>query len=484
MIDPQEFLIPLNKKRALLVSDSEWGLEELEGLLTTMGGEPVERLKLPKRRIDAGTYMGSGKVQEIKTILEARDLDLLLVDFDLSPSQLKNIEKILGTTEDEDGKPKRRLVLDRSGIILEIFNRHARTKESKLQVEMARLQYLMPRLTHLWSHFERQRGSGGGALKGKGMGEKQIEVDRRLVKARMDSLRRRLRDVESTRVLHRKHRASLLKVAIVGYTNAGKSTLLNALTHSDVLVEDALFATLDATVRLLNPKSRPAVLGIDTVGFIDRLPHGLVASFRSTLAEVLEADLLVHVLDASNPEVQRHFDVTMQVLADLGAVKLPEKIEGEGAASAVASHQGVSTVPGPPPPLEKKAQNPREGEEERSRNIPMLVVFNKMDRCTDAGLLKIWGASLVRKYGTEQPLFVSAHRRADVDDTRTRIMKFFERSMETYELIVPFEDGKTAAQLHELGNVEAKRATDQGMFFRVRTMREFADQLNLSRYKI
>src|SRR5262249_38708491 len=159
--------------------------------------------------------------------------------------------------------------------------------------------------------------------KGKGMGEKQIEVDRRLVKERMIVLKRRLDAVEGSRSLHRKRREQLLKVAIVGYTNAGKSTLLNALTHSDVLVEDALFATLDATVRLLNPKSRPAVLGIDTVGFIDRLPHGLVASFRSTLGEVLEADLLVHVLDASHPEVKRHFDVTMAVLAELGAADLP-----------------------------------------------------------------------------------------------------------------------------------------------------------------
>ncbi|MBI3543668.1 MAG: GTPase HflX, partial [Deltaproteobacteria bacterium] len=318
MIDTEQFLIPLQAKKALLVSDSDWGLDELEGLLTTMGGQAVERLKLPKRRIDAGTYMGSGKVEEIKRILEARELDLMLVDFDLSPSQIKNIEKIFGETIDEEtGEKKRKLVLDRSGIILEIFNRHARTKEAKLQVEMARLEYLMPRLAHLWSHFERQSGSGGGALKGKGMGEKQIEVDRRLVKARMDTLKRRLKEAEHSHHLHRRSRESLLKVAIVGYTNAGKSTLLNALTHSEVLVEDALFATLDATVRLLNPKSRPAVLGIDTVGFIDRLPHGLVASFRSTLKEVLEADLLVHVLDASHPEVKRHFDVTMGVLAEL-----------------------------------------------------------------------------------------------------------------------------------------------------------------------
>ena len=313
-------------------------------------------------------------------------------------------------------------MLDRSGIILEIFNRHARTKEAKLQVEMARLQYLMPRLTHLWSHFERQRGSGGGALKGKGMGEKQIEVDRRLVKARMDVLRRRMREVEGSRQLHRKQRESLLKVAIVGYTNAGKSTLLNALTHSDVLVEDALFATLDATVRLLNPKSRPAVLGIDTVGFIDRLPHGLVASFRSTLGEVLEADLLVHVLDASHAEVKRHFDVTMQVLAELGAVKLPDETK-----------VGVPVLPNADPASRPKRKM---HETVEKPGIPMLIVFNKMDKCPDPAIVKVWGASLMREYATETPLYVSALNKGDVNDMRGRIMRFFEQSMQVYEVVV------------------------------------------------
>ena len=426
MFDTEEFLVPLTAKKALLLSDSEWGLEELEGLLTTMGGEATEKLKLPHRRIDPGTYIGKGKLDEVKAILEAKQLDLLLVDFDLSPSQLRNIATHLKC-----------LVLDRSGIILEIFARHARTKESKLQVEMARLEYLMPRLAHMWSHFERQKGSGGGALKGKGMGETQIEVDRRLVKDRINALRRKMSDVEDARKLHRRHRSSMLKVAIVGYTNAGKSTLLNALTHSDVLVEDALFATLDATVRLLNPKSRPAVLGIDTVGFIDRLPHTLVASFRSTLGEVLEADLLVHVLDASHPEVQRHYAVTMEVLKELGADQ-----------------------------------------------IPMQVVFNKIDRATDLGLLKIWAAGLAREENAQQPIFMSSLKVEDVDNCRSRIMKYFEKSMEVIEILIPYEDGKMISQIYELGHIESKKETEKGLFFRLRTLPEFAKQLNLARYKI
>ncbi len=448
MIDAKQFLIPLDKKKALLVSDSEWGLEELEGLLTTMGGEAKEKMLVVLRKVDPGTYLGSGKLEEINRIMETGELDLLLVDFDLSPSQLKNIEK----------KVDKRLVLDRSSIILEIFNRHARTKEAKLQVELARLQYFMPRLMHLWSHFERQRGSGGGALKGKGMGEKQFEVDRRLVKDRVNFIKKKLKEAESSRELHRKSREKMLKVAIVGYTNAGKSTLLNALTNSDVLVEDALFATLDATVRLLNPTSRPAVLGIDTVGFIDRLPHNLVASFRSTLSEVLEADLLVHVLDASNPEVRRHYEVTMSVLKELGADL-----------------------------------------------IPCLLAFNKTDLCGKTGQdlmsLKIWATGLVRGMSlvtsdkapeppkpsaliNETPLFISAHVQDQVVQLRERIMKYFERGMEVYELMVPFEDGKTSALLHEISRVEVKRPMEKGMFFRVRVLAEFANQYNLEKFRI
>lgn len=452
MLDVQEFLIPLDKTRALIVSDSEWGIEEMEGLLVTLGGEPIGRgedgevvegkshaIEVVLRKIDPGTYIGKGKLDELKRIIESGGLDLMLVDFELSPSQMKAIEQHVG-----------KLVIDRSGVILEIFNRHARTKEAKLQVEIARLEYLMPRLTRMWTHFERQSGSGGGAGgSNRGMGEKQIEVDRRLVKDRILSLKKKLREVESSRGLQRRGRDDLLKVALVGYTNAGKSTLLNKLTHSDVLVEDALFATLDASVRLLNPKSKPIVLAIDTVGFIDRLPHGLVASFRSTLGEVLEADLLVHTLDASHPEVRRHYEVTMEVLKELGADA-----------------------------------------------IPMQIVMNKMDLCTQPHLIKIWAKGVARELGDQPdnkdsaclrpdaPIFVSALEPSDVDALREKILKIFESRMEVYEVMIPFEDGKTAAKLHELGRVEKKTATEQGLFFRVKTLPAFAAQLNLEKYRI
>lgn len=439
MMDIEGFLIPLEAKKALIVSDSDWGIEELEGLLVTLGGEPIgenksEKMKVVIRKIDAGSYLGKGKISEIANILTAKNLDLLLLDFDLSPSQMKTIEKLV-----------KKLVLDRSGIILEIFNRHAKTKEAKLQVELARLEYFMPRLTNMWTHFERQSGSGGGALKGKGMGEKQIEVDRRLVKDRMNFIRKKLLEVDKSRKLQRAKRDQLMKVALVGYTNAGKSTLLNKLTHSDVLVEDALFATLDASVRMLNPKSRPLILAIDTVGFIDRLPHGLVASFRSTLSSVLEADLLLHVIDASSEEYKRHFKVTMEVLKELEADK-----------------------------------------------IPMQLVFNKIDSLNLAKVedkekfqqLKVWATGLTRNQGMLPPVYLSALVPNDVEHLREVILKFFDTKMIDYEFIIPYEDGKLFAKVHECCRLITQKTTEKGTFVKVMTLPEFAEQLNLNKYKV
>ncbi len=435
-MDTSSFLIPLATKNALIVSDTDWGLEEMEGLLTTLGVSSTQKLKIivesGRQKIDPGTYIRAGKLEEITQILENEKLDLLVADFDLSPSQMKNIQKTV-----------KKMVFDRSGVILEIFSRHAKSKEAKLQVELARLEYLMPRLTNMWDHFERQKGAGGAALKGKGMGEKQIEVDRRLVKDRIHFIKKKLKDVEEARQLHRKHRDQILKVALVGYTNAGKSTLLNSLTHANALAKDALFATLDAQIKQLNPKLRPTILAIDTVGFIDRLPHSLVASFRSTLSEVLEADLLLHVLDASHPEYKRQFEVTMEVLTELDASK-----------------------------------------------IPMFLVLNKMDRVKTGEAMtsiKLWQASVTRKANETKivgSLQVSAFDSKSVEALREKVMQYFEKDMQVYEIIVPFDDGKLIAKLHEFGIAVHKKNTEKGMFYTVKTLPEFAAQMNLEKYKI
>ncbi len=432
------FFIPLKSKNALIVSDSQSGIEECIGLLKTLGGNAQKTLLLSKRRIDPATYIGKGKVEEIANILEENLLDLLLVDFNLSPSQVKNLEKNIRT-----------LILDRSGIILEIFNQHARTKEAKLQVELARLEYLAPRLTHLWSHFERQRGAGGLSQKGKGMGEKQIEVDRRLIKNQISLLKKRLQEVEKSKTLHRRHRKSILKIALVGYTNAGKSTILNALTDSQVYVENTLFATLDASVKLLDPKSRPQILAIDTVGFIDRLPHSLVASFRSTLSEILEADLLIHVIDSSHAERERQFEVTSKVLEELKAT-----------------------------------------------SIPQFFIFNKVDCCKDLPVLKIWVAKLARpenlhranptQYNemTSKPLYINAFNPSHIQELRKNILKYFENRMNTYDVVIPYENGKIISKLFEVSSILTKHNTPKGLFFRIKTMPQFAQALNLEQYRV
>ena len=314
MLESESSLLPNasrsdEKLRVISVGFGDDSLDELDRLLITLGVVPAGRVVVTSRKINPATYIGAGKIEEVKNSIAALNCDAVILDVELSPNQLRNLEKSMG-------KP----TLDRPGVIIEIFTRHARTKESKTQVELARLQYLLPRLTHFWSHFERQRGGG---VTSRGMGEKQIEVDRRLVKRRMSVLRERLGAIERERQVQRSGRKDILKVALVGYTNAGKSTLLNGLTESNVLAENKLFATLDSSVRSLDPHSHPPVVAIDTVGFISRLPHSLVASFRSTLEELEQADLLVHIVDVSSPQAREELEVTEKVLQELNVGEKP-----------------------------------------------------------------------------------------------------------------------------------------------------------------
>lgn len=283
-------------------------LEELDFLATTADIETkqrfIQRLDLPDRK----TFIGSGKLNEVKLFIKEHDIDTVIFDDELSPSQLRNIEKEL--------KVK---IMDRNILILEIFELRARTAHAKAQVQLARFEYMLPRLTRMWTHLERQRGGTG--TRG-GAGEKEIETDRRIIRNRIAKLKEKLKDIDKQKATQRGNRGKMVRVALVGYTNVGKSTLMNLMSKSDVFAENKLFATLDTTVRKVVIGNLPFLLS-DTVGFIRKLPHQLVESFKSTLDEVREADILVHVVDISHPQFEDHYRTVNSTLAELQAQDKP-----------------------------------------------------------------------------------------------------------------------------------------------------------------
>jgi GTP-binding protein HflX len=421
MLESTESLLPIltqkNKPKVICVGFEDESLDELERLLTTLGVVPSGRVLIGSKKVNPATYIGKGKIDEVKKVLEESQAQAVILDVELSPNQLRNLEKELKLA-----------ILDRPGVIIEIFSQHARTKESKTQVALARLQYLLPRLSHFWTHFERQRGGSPGS---RGMGEKQIEVDRRLVKNRISILRERLEAIERERKVQRAGRKSILKVALVGYTNAGKSTLLNALTHSDVRAEDKLFATLDASVRSLDPNSHPPIVAIDTVGFISKLPPSLVASFRSTLEELQEADLLVHVVDASHPQAREQLEVTEEVLKEL---HVDEK--------------------------------------------PRITVLNKIDQLPE-GISR-------NQYRLVAPgaLAVSALSQSDVRKLRDTILDHFHKNLELWEIMIPYSESKLEAKLYAYGSIEVSRHLEKGTFYRLRMEKGWAKKLGLEKFKL
>ncbi|MDP6909399.1 MAG: GTPase HflX [Flavobacteriales bacterium] len=283
-------------------------MEELEFLSETAGLIPQKRFVQKMYRPDSKTFVGSGKVKEIDAYIKEHEIDVVVFDDDLSPSQLRNLEKIF--------KIK---IYDRSLLILDIFQQRAQTAQAKTQVELARYQYLLPRLTNLWTHLERQRG--GTATRG-GAGEKEIETDRRIIRDKISLLKKQLKEIDKQMATQRKNRGRLIRVALVGYTNVGKSTIMNLLSKSKVFAENKLFATLDTTVRKVVLGNLPFLLS-DTVGFIRKLPHQLVESFKSTLDEVREADILLHVVDISHPEFEEHIRVVNETLAEIEARDKP-----------------------------------------------------------------------------------------------------------------------------------------------------------------
>ncbi|MFD2161443.1 GTPase HflX [Paradesertivirga mongoliensis] len=279
-------------------------LEELEFLVDTAGGITEKTFTQKMQRADRATFVGTGKLEEIAEYVKAEEIDIVVFDDELSPSQLRNIERELQVK-----------ILDRSNLILDIFASRAQTSQARTQVELAQLQYLLPRLTRMWTHLERQKGGIGM----RGPGESQIETDRRIIQDKIALLKERLKIIDRQNETQRKNRGQLVRVALVGYTNVGKSTIMNMLSKSDVFAENKLFATLDTTVRKVVIENLPFLLS-DTVGFIRKLPHHLVECFKSTLDEVREADILIHVVDVSHPTFEDQITTVNETLKDLGAV--------------------------------------------------------------------------------------------------------------------------------------------------------------------
>ncbi len=291
-------------------------LKELERLCETYGLSVVEKVPCAIKRIDAGTYIGSGKLDEILLTAQEKGADIVVFDEEISPNQQRNLEKHF-----------QRPVIDRTELIIEVFAQRAQTREARLQVELAKVKYQLPRLKRLWTHLSRQTGGSGGSGGAylRGVGELQIELDRRMLKKRVLQLQKEIEEVQKQRETQRQKRirTGIPSFAIVGYTNAGKSTLLNALTEAKVLVEDKLFATLDTTTRKYTLPNRQEVVLIDTVGFIRKIPHTLVAAFKSTLEEAVHTDILLHLIDCSHPAAELQAEATMEVLKELNATGRP-----------------------------------------------------------------------------------------------------------------------------------------------------------------
>jgi len=396
------------------VSDVEFeaSLTELRQLAKTLGFEVAGRFTQKRAGFESGAYFGTGKREELRLMREQDAVDVILIDHEISPSQQFNLAKEVGCE-----------VMDRSMVILEIFHRHASSRYARAQVEIARLGYMAPRMREAAKEAgPKDRGRSGTG--GRSGGESHGELDRRKIRDRIAELQEELDGMaleHKTQRARRREREGLARVALVGYTNAGKSTLMRALTGSEALVADKLFATLDTTVRALHPETVPRVLVSDTVGFIKNLPHGLVASFKSTLDEALEASLLLHVVDASDAGFERQLAVTEKVLAEIGA-----------------------------------------------KDVPRLVVFNKIDRGGDE-------AALRAKY--PGCIVMSAKREGDVARLHEAIVAFFQRHLVEAELFLPWSAQKLRGQIFATCTVLEERADAEGAFLRVRGEPEAVERL-------
>jgi GTP-binding protein HflX len=379
---------------------AEEHLEELVKLIESAGAHVASTLLAKRNAPDAALYVGKGKAEEIQQLVAEHNAQVIIFDDDLTPAQVRNLEKLMG--------PQTR-VIDRSGLILDIFDRRARTREARTQVELAQMEYMLPRLKRAWSHLERQGGSsgtggsGGGARRG--VGETQLELDRRIVRTRIARLKEELQKIEKQRGTQRKQRQSAFTVALVGYTNAGKSTMFNRLTQGKSMAVDQLFATLDSKTQKIAYEMPRETVAIDTVGFIRKLPHHLVASFRSTMEEAVSSDLVLHVIDASHPQHSEQREVGEQVLTDLG-VDLANVID----------------------------------------------VYNKADRVDDLFDVR-----------RRNSVVVSALTGRNIDALVDLIRERERAGGELVQLDIPHADSRLLAKLHEVAEVHATRNTDEGV---------------------
>jgi GTPase len=379
---------------------TEEHLEELERLADTAGAQVVETIIQNKETINPALFIGKGKAEEIARRVAEEKIDLVIFDDDLSPTQSRNLEKII--------KCK---VLDRSGIILHIFALRARSREARTQVELAQLQYVLPRLTRQWTHLSKQYGGIGT----KGPGETQIETDRRMIRTRIGHLKRVLERISQQRETQRKGRSEFTRIAIVGYTNAGKSTLMNLLSNSQIMVEDRLFATLDTTIRGVMLSAAHKILLSDTVGFIRKLPPHLIASFKSTLEEVQEADVLLHIVDGSSQVFSEHIEVVNSTLKSLN-----------------------------------------------SADIPTIMVFNKIDKVNDRELI------LRSMSNYESAVAVSASRSINIDALKKVIIEQMDKQFIEKTLTLTHQKHELISKLHSIGEILEKRYENDHILIRFR----------------
>lgn len=395
-----------DKKR----EEVEEQLNELQLLADTAGADTVIKIIQERPAYDSAFCIGKGKAQEIAELAQLNEINLIIFDDDLTPTQVRNLENIIN-----------KKIVDRSGLILDIFASHAKTKLAKTQVELAQLQYMLPRLTRAWTHLSKQYGGIGT----KGPGETQIETDRRIIRTRIASLKDSLKKMDAQDYIKSEKRKNLLNVSLVGYTNAGKSTLMNLLTNANVLAEDKLFATLDSTTRSLELDKNKLIIISDTVGFIRKLPKNLFASFKSTLNVVRNADLILHVVDISSNIFEEHIEVVNQTLKELNC-----------------------------------------------ENKKSILVFNKVDLVQNASHLQY----VKNKY--KNSILISAEKGMNIGELKTYLLKVYEENFREETIELNLNQSRIVAIIHDMADVIDKKYSDDKIVLRIKT-----DVINLKKIK-